>query len=270
MAAVTICIPAYRAAGFIAATLRSALGQTFQDIDVHVAIEPPGDEEVRACAEFTSDPRLRLTVNARRLGWAENIAAMLQQVRTPFFVILPHDDFLHPRYVEKLYAALIQRPDAAVAYGDIQFMYGVNPRRRSQTLIEQPLSERLLSFLIQGAEAPPWRGVTRTSALDGMGFPTDEFQGFLVECEHALHLLTRGVALRVPETLYFKRVFAGARNSFRDAQPGRAGDARSRAGRSPSAHARSNRIGAEPAANSATSSGAGGNARTPAIAIGPA
>ena len=210
MPTVTICIPAYQAEGFVAHTVRSALAQTYTDIVVDVAIEPPGLGELAACEPLMQDKRLRVSVNDVVLGWAENIAAMLKRVRTPYYLILPHDDFLHRRYVEVLLAAVENRSDALLAYGDIQFMSGGFPQRRRQVLSEGGLADRLISFLAAGAEAPIWRGVTRTDRL-GDEFPTDNYRGLLVETEWAFHLLTRGVAVRAPRTLYFKRFFGEER-----------------------------------------------------------
>jgi hypothetical protein len=115
--------------------------------------------------------------------------------------------------VEWLLPVVEADPRVATAYADIQFLNGGAPTRRSQVLSEGTVAERLISFLAAGAEAPPWRGVTRREVLSGGGFPVDDFRGFLVECEWAFHLLTRGIARRLPRTLYFKRLQGPARAS---------------------------------------------------------
>jgi hypothetical protein len=66
----------------------------------------------------------------------------------------------------------------------------------------------LLHFLLQGADAQIWRGVTRTSALPRIGgFPTDRHKGLVVEAEYALALMGAGPVVHVPRTLYFKRIY---------------------------------------------------------------
>ena len=206
MAQVTVCIPAYRAERFLTHTLRSIAKQTYRDIGVEIAIEPPAAETAKACTPFLHDPRFRVSINDQRLGWAENIAALLARVRTPFFIILPHDDVLHPDYIETLLGAITARPDASVAYADM-FCFGDGHFRKSLTIEEGGPFERLLSFFLGGAEAVPWRGVTRTTVLDGGAtFPSNEFISFAVECEWACHLLRSGAAVRVPRPLYFKRL----------------------------------------------------------------
>ena len=207
MPQVTLCVPAFRAGAFLRHTLENALAQTHQDLRVWVAIEPPGEVEAAICETLhEADPRLDYVINDRVLGWAGNIAGLLDRVDGDYFLVLPHDDFLHPEYVERLLEVLNARPDAVVAYGDIQFMDGGFPRRRSQSLEENDPVRRLASFWAAGAHAPPWRGLTRRRVLERATFPTDAFNGFLVECEWVYHLLCQGPAVRVPRTLYFKRL----------------------------------------------------------------
>jgi hypothetical protein len=148
---------------------------------------------------------VRISQNEEVLGWDRNIRRLLSRVATPFFVVLPHDDLLAPSYVEALLGELARHPDAVVAYADM-FIFGAQVSRKWLD-VSVPLHDRILDFFLGGAEAVPWRGVTRTSVLDGAEFPVDGEGGFLVECEWALHLISRGPAVRVPRPLYGKRVF---------------------------------------------------------------
>jgi hypothetical protein len=75
-------------------------------------------------------------------------------------------------------------------------------------LAEQPLFDRLMSFFLQGTEAIPVRGLTRSSVLHESDFPTDPYDGFAAECEWVMHLLLCGSAIRVARPLYMKRLFA--------------------------------------------------------------
>lgn len=215
----TVCIPAYRAEAFIADTVSSVLSQTFSEFCVKIAIDPPGDGAadgtLEALAPLRSDPRVQISQNAKRLGWAGNIDALLKSVETEFYVILPHDDLWHPNYLERLFPLVCENAAAAVAYADLTML--AHPQRPKRAVV-LPMHEsrglHLLRFHLQGAQAMPWRGVTRSSALATTGgFPTDDYLGFAVECEYALGLLHAGHALHVPEALYQKRVFPDGRIS---------------------------------------------------------
>lgn len=210
---VTVCIPAYRAGAFIAQTVRSVLRQSHVDLRVIVAIDPPDDGSRDDTAEvlnaFRSDRRLSWHVNSCRLGWAENVNALLAHVKTPYYAFLPHDDIWCPNYLEVLLQALNSRPEAVAAYGDILRFGASDPVRIG---VHLPSGENrlsgLLRFLIQGTEAQMWRGVTRTEVLRKVGgFPTDRHKGFVVECEYSLAVLGAGPVVHVPRTLYFKRIY---------------------------------------------------------------
>ncbi len=203
---VTVCIPAYRSETFIHATLRSLLAQTYSDFVVDIAVEPPAGETVSACAPFLRDDRVRLIVNPQVLGWAENMKSLLRRVTTPYFFILPHDDLLEPDYIATLLAELVKRPHASIAYSDIA-CFGHQSFRLRIRLTEEPIFDRLMSYFLGGMEAHPMRGMTRSSVRDHGDFPTDRHEGFAVECEWMLQLLTLGAAVHVPRSLYLKRTF---------------------------------------------------------------
>jgi hypothetical protein len=128
-------------------------------------------------------------------------------VRTPFFAVLPHDDVWHPRYLERLLAALHGRPDVVCAHTDMLCFGrdGADAGVVGQQTDDADLAPRILSWFLDGATGDPWHGLTRSSVLD-RDFPTNEHRGFAVECEWVLHLLSQGRVLRVPEPLYLKRM----------------------------------------------------------------
>ena len=212
---VTVCIPAYRAGRFLAETLNSVVNQTYSDLRVEIGVDPADadgtgapEDTLAALTPFLSDPRFRVRRNPTRLGWDGNIRALLERVETPYYAILPHDDIWDPRYLEILLSILGQKALASVAYGDL-FMFGVaDPWRHAVQLPGAgSVREQLLAFMLQGAEAMPWRGVTRSALLPSIGgFPTDGHRGFAVECEYALALILAGPAVHLPRTLYYKRI----------------------------------------------------------------
>lgn len=215
----TVCIPAYRAEEFIAETVSSVLAQTFTDFVVRIYIDPTDDHApdgtLKALAPFRDDPRVQISENASRLGWAENIDALLKSVETEFYVILPHDDLWHPNYLETLFPLVYDNKNASVAYGDLTTL--ANPQLPKRAVVLPANESRglhLLKFHLQNAHAMPWRGVTRTSAMATTGgFPTDGYLGFAVEAEYALGLLHAGQVLHVPKALYQKRLFSNGRVS---------------------------------------------------------
>jgi len=212
---VTVCIPAYRAGRFLAATLKSVAEQTFAGWRAEIAVDPADcdgtgspEDTLAALAPFLDDGRFRLHRNPSRLGWDGNIRALLERVETPYYAILPHDDIWDPRYLETFLGALERHPAASVAYGDLYAFGATDPWRHAVQLpATADTRTQLLAFMLQGAEAMPWRGVTRSALrLSVGGFPADGHRGFAVECEYALALILAGPAVHLPRTLYYKRI----------------------------------------------------------------
>ena len=203
-AAVTVCIPSYRSAGFIGQTLASVAAQTYGNFKVLMAIEPEDAQAtVLAMSDFLADPRFDYYVNTTNHGYALNVRGLLPRVRTPYFAVLPHDDLWHPDFLATLVGRLADRPEASGAYGDT-YKFGHYAGYRAVAIADGPLFERLLSFYTEGAEGQPWHGVTRRELLD-QPYPYNEFDGFAVECEWALHLVLRGPVLHDENALYLKR-----------------------------------------------------------------
>ncbi|ELS05104.1 glycosyl transferase [Xenococcus sp. PCC 7305] len=209
MADVTVCIPAYCSQQFIAQTLRSLQQQTYNNFHVKIAIEPTEYSELvwQACEPFLRDKRFEAQENHQVLGWSQNINSLLQKITTPYFAILPHDDIWHPEYLNILLNVLKDRAQASVAYADM-FMFGEGQGRKFMPIKQGSIGERLLSFYLAGAEAVPWRGVTRSEVLASGNFFSHKYcNSFAVECQWAQHLLLKGDAIRVSQPLYFKRKF---------------------------------------------------------------
>jgi hypothetical protein len=202
----TVCIPAYRSEAFLPHTLLSLFSQSYSNFVVEIAIEPPAEAVLRACEPLLHDERVRIVINPEVLGWGENIRSLLNRVKTPYFMILFHDDLLVNDYISSLIGELKQRPQASVSYGDM-ICFGQESFRWQLRLTQEPMFDRLMSFFIGGTEAVPVRGVVRSSVLNNHEFPTDQYGGFATECEWVLHLLISGPAIHVPRPLYLKRVF---------------------------------------------------------------
>ncbi|MEP7158136.1 MAG: glycosyltransferase family A protein, partial [Chloroflexota bacterium] len=169
-----------------------------------VALEPDGaPETVVAMAEHLADKRFDYYVNKTTHGYSLNTRGLLQRVRTPFFAILPHDDMWHPDYLGLLLRRLEERPDASAAHGD-WFTIGRYTGTHSKSVSDGPLFERLLTWYLDGAEGWAWHGLCRSEALD-KPFPSNEFDGFAVECEWSLHLMMRGPVAYEPRAMYLKR-----------------------------------------------------------------
>ena len=207
-AEVTVCVPVYRRGKKLEPTLKSLRDQTFTDFSVLIRIEPEeGGESLATCEKFAGgDKRFHIVQNAETLGWGGNIRALMQQVTTPFFMVLPHDDALHPECLERLVLSARDNPEAVVTYPDIYFFGAVGGRQVVEQRGEEA-DQRIANYFLSGGDPEFWKGLTRRRLLaDGEAFPTHGSRSFAAEYEWALRLLTRGQICRVPTPLYYKRI----------------------------------------------------------------
>src|SRR5689334_13767589 len=102
---VTIGIPTRNRADFVVQAVRSALAQTFREIEVLVSDNASTDDTVARLREF-SDARLTVIAQRENLGMIGNFNACLDAARGEYFLMLSDDDVLEPDAVESLQAPL--------------------------------------------------------------------------------------------------------------------------------------------------------------------
>lgn len=112
---VSVCVPTWQGARFVAESVGSALAQDVDGLEVVVADDGSTDGTLDAVAALR-DPRVRVVVG-RRLGLPGNWDRALRAAHGPAVLLLGQDDRLEPGGLARLVAALDARPDAAFAYG---------------------------------------------------------------------------------------------------------------------------------------------------------
>lgn len=107
---VTIAIPSYKPQYFEAA-LRSALDQTYRNIEVVICDDCP-DDGIRNIAETyaTSDSRVRYLRNPQRLA-RQNVSRCFEVARGEFFKLLCDDDLLDPTSIDRMLDCFRQNDD---------------------------------------------------------------------------------------------------------------------------------------------------------------
>lgn len=111
---VSVAIPAYNGAMFIAETIESVLAQSVRDFELLVVDDnsPDGTAEIVAAYK---DPRIRLIRNESNLGPQGNWNRCLRESRGRYFKLLPQDDVLMPDCLQKQVAVLEADKDASIS-----------------------------------------------------------------------------------------------------------------------------------------------------------
>lgn len=201
---VSICIPAWMAEPFIEDTIRCATAQTHSRITILISIDKSTDATGALCRKHAAgDDRIRVFEQEDRLGWAENVNFLLDQVRTPYFFLYFHDDVIVPRYTQTLLRELDKRPDAVSIHCDMAH-FGGSEHVSVGRAYEGSAAQRLMTFLLAHERGSPLRSLTRSSALDKLRLPTDATDGLWANEPYLMKLLAAGPALHLPERLYLR------------------------------------------------------------------
>jgi glycosyltransferase involved in cell wall biosynthesis len=98
---VSICIPTYNGARFIEETLRSALTQKYEPLEI-VIVDDASTDHTLDIVRSLNDPRIRVEVNHHNLGHVRNWNRCLRLSAGSLVKFLFQDDLLYPTCVEKM------------------------------------------------------------------------------------------------------------------------------------------------------------------------
>lgn len=114
---VSIILPVYNGADYLACAIDSILAQEFDDFELICIDDGSRDESgaiIRGFAE--RDPRVRDCPNPRNMGLPATLNRGTELARAALHSWTSHDNLLRPSMVGKLVAALDATPKAAIAY----------------------------------------------------------------------------------------------------------------------------------------------------------
>jgi len=100
-ALVSICIPTHDGALWIERSLRSALAQTYEPLEILVLDNASADRTLELVRSFR-DPRIRVEVNERDIGMVRNLNRCVRLAKGSLVKFLMQDDLLYPMCVEKM------------------------------------------------------------------------------------------------------------------------------------------------------------------------
>lgn len=197
---VSICIPAYRCEAFIASTIRSALGQTVDDIEIIISND--GGYPAPALEAFRDHPQIRMLTPSVRLGWVRNSNYVLGNATGQFFMLLPHDDLLAPRYVEACLEILSREPACFAVYSDIATAQGL----MRATEVRGTTAQRVQHVMCNLYGGYSFRALMRRrpeqwSLLELVPNPPTDFA---VDSLWIMQQARFGELRRIPEALYWK------------------------------------------------------------------
>lgn len=234
---VSIGIPVYNGAKYLAETLDSVIAQTHSELEIIVADNASTDGTQALLARYAElDSRIRVLYNDVNVGAAANYNLVLHEATAEYFAWLSADDVLEPTFVERNLELLLSHPDAVGAYAQAvridQDGHECGDYREAMAgmRLDSPDVATRFSGAVLGFPAIVLFGVFRRQAmLDTPGHGAFIGGDRVFVSEMAL----KGRILRTDEPLFRRRVHAEAYSALRNtAEKARwFGAAETRAGR---------------------------------------
>jgi glycosyltransferase involved in cell wall biosynthesis len=112
---VSLGLPVYNGAQYVAAALDSLLCQTFGDFEIVISDNASTDDTESICREYVRrDPRIRYSRNDQNRGVAYNFRRVFELSTGEYFKWVVHDDVCDPTYIEKCVEVLDAAPPSVV------------------------------------------------------------------------------------------------------------------------------------------------------------
>lgn len=205
-------MPAYNRPDALARVLESLLSQTLPAFAIVIVDDQP-TPEVRAIVETYAalHPHITYEANPARLGMIGNWHKAFTRARelypaSEFFAWVSDHDVWHPRWLEVLAGALDARPQAVMAYPQMQRVFPAERRAVTRGFNTAGVSSRLARLRAATSEMTAGNciyGLFRARALEQAGI----FQGVIMpDRQVLLALCALGEFVHVPQVLWYREV----------------------------------------------------------------
>jgi hypothetical protein len=96
----SVCIPNFNYARYLGQTIQSVLAQDGVDLEVVISDNASTDDSV-AVVRAIGDPRVKVSINRRNLGFAANLDCAGSMATGDFMIMLSSDDLMQPGALQK-------------------------------------------------------------------------------------------------------------------------------------------------------------------------
>jgi len=170
---ISIIMPCYNAASYVEEAVRCVMGQTYPNVELIVVDDGSSDGSVEIVTRLAKEFEGRIhhlfqdhsgPYPARNLG--------LKHACGEFVAFLDADDWWDKTFIEKLYAALVENPEATLAYCGWQNV-GLEGGRGQPYVPPDYLQEDFFVRLLKNCPFPIHAVLTRKDTIDAVrGFST--------------------------------------------------------------------------------------------------
>lgn len=206
---VSVGLPVYNGAEYLAGAIESILGQTFEDLELFISDNASTDATRDICLAFAAkDDRVKYVRQDHNIGAGPNHNFCARRATTEYFRWASHDDLMEPEYLEKCVAVLDADPHAVLCHSKTRIIgdRGETFAVHLAGLDAQRASDRFAAVVLKPHWCVEMFGVIRTRALQRTHLMSGYFGG---DKTMLAELALLGRFLHVPEPLFLNRDHPG-------------------------------------------------------------
>lgn len=118
---VSVCMPAYNAAGYIDQTLESILNQTYEEIEIVIVNDGSKDETARVLGKYAGRGNIRILHTENR-GQCAAANTAFRHSHGEYIKFFDADDVMNPTHIEAQMTRVLERP-GCIASCQVQRFY---------------------------------------------------------------------------------------------------------------------------------------------------
>jgi glycosyltransferase involved in cell wall biosynthesis len=205
---VSVLMPTYNYAHYIAEAIQSVLDQTYQDFELIIVDDRSSDNTDDVVKSFLHDKRIKYYKNEKNLGLVGNFNKCLDYAKGKYIKYLLADDKFDPHLLAKFIPVMEANPGISLATSD-NFVFGIKSKVRKLPLHGLHKGKDVIFHALKEGRGN-WIGeptvvIFRKSAIESVGKFSDKYI-CLVDLNMWLRLLMTGDCYIIPEPLsYFRQ-----------------------------------------------------------------
>jgi glycosyltransferase involved in cell wall biosynthesis len=155
MPTVSVCLPVYNGAKYLAQAIESVLAQTCGDFELLIADDRSGDGSADIMNSYArQDKRIQAWTNERNLGHYPNYNACIQRATGKYIKLFAQDDIFRPSMFEQLVSVLGQNENVSLVTAARQWIDADGRQIPTQSEVDTKLTKPFAEdTIIPGVEA---------------------------------------------------------------------------------------------------------------------
>ena len=166
---ITIYITNYNYEKYIEASIKSAINQTYKNLEIIVIDDCSSDSSVNIIKKFKKKYMMKTIFNKNRKGLIKSANIAMRASKGKFVLRLDADDILHPNAVKEMYTKVKKNTKSVLIFPDY---LNINERSKITSIFKY---KRKKNFSIQDPPAHGACSLIKKNFLKKFGFYNEKF-----------------------------------------------------------------------------------------------